>query len=208
MHNKYTFLFFLILSSINLYGQENNLEEIKRKFRIINTEKREVAFKQLEAIKNDSSFILNLNGLDINQLPNLSKYRNISRIRLNKNELTSIPKYLFTHDSLKSVDLSENKFKKLRLPKNTSVTFLDLSKNEFKRFPRAIRKLKKLKYIDLSNNRIRRIPRFVYKMDSLYEIKLNHSSVKISKRNIKHLKKIKLLQITGNDITTLPEYFL
>lgn len=45
MHNKYTFLFFLILSSINLYGQENNLEEIKRKFRIINTEKREVAFE-------------------------------------------------------------------------------------------------------------------------------------------------------------------
>lgn len=201
----FTFVFLLIAPSFLI--AQSNLDSIKQVMYKHTLERQEDALKTLSEMNTDSSFKLRLNNLALAELPDITNFKNITALSISSNHLVKTPKYIFQKDSLKSIDLSSNKLKRIRTAKNNQISSIDLSKNEFKRFPRSIRKLKNLKFLDLSNNPIRRIPCFILGMDSLVELKLNKSQILLNKRNIKRLKNIKQLQLAGNKIAILPESF-
>ncbi|MDB4088546.1 hypothetical protein N9544_02875 [Flavobacteriales bacterium] len=63
----------------------------------------------------------------------------------------------------------------LAIQHKDSVTFLDLSGQGLKEFPKAIREFKNLQGIDLSNNEIKKIPKFIGELKKLDYINLEQN---------------------------------
>ncbi len=122
----------------------------------------------------DSLPVLRMNRLDLSTGPDLSRFRQLKEIHADKNKLETIPESFFSSDSLRFVDLSDNPLKKLKVPKENSLVSLKMENCSLEKIPRQVRKMKNLKRLYLTRSAVRR------------------------------LGKIKILQLAGNDIETLP----
>ena len=163
----------------------------------------------------DSLPILRMNNLDLNEMPDISRFNQLIELHADGNKFTSIPKSAFSSDSLRFVNLSGSPIKRLKIPRNNTVISIKMETCSLSRIPFSIRKMKNLKRIYLNsfstahvfqaNNSIKRIPRFLKRMDSLTEINLNYNQIKLNKSAVKRLKNIKLILLAGNGLESLPE---
>ncbi len=163
----------------------------------------------------DSLPILRMNNLDLNEMPDISRFSQLKELHADGNKFTKIPKSAFSSDSLRFVNLSGNPIKRLKIPRNNTVVSIKMEACKLNRIPFSIRKMKNLKRIYLNsfstahvfqaNNSIKRIPCFLKRMDSLTEINLNYNQIKLNKFAVKRLQNIKLILLAGNGLESLPE---
>jgi len=203
-------LTFIVIAStyaqkVNKYDADSLQRVWQQYFDSIATVKR-VAFLELfENIPVDTTGTINMSGLHLENLPDISRFNNIYAIDAQGNKLAKVPGKLLKIDSLKRVNLSNNELKRICFPRNTTIESLDLSKNNFRRIPRSIKRLKHLNYLTISDNQIKHIPYFLKRMQKLNSIEVNFNQIKPNKRDIKRLKNIEILVMAGNNITELPE---
>lgn len=104
----------------------------------------------------------------------------------------------------KTLDLSNGGYddipKKLDL---SSLTTLNLSKNNFKKIPSDICKLKNLKYLNFSNNMLEYLPHTLNELENLEELYLYKNNLK-KIPNMYGLKKLKKLDISKNKFFEIP----
>jgi Leucine-rich repeat (LRR) protein len=161
--------------------------------------------KTLQTANKDSVFSLDLSRCYFSKMPDIAAFRHIKIIQASYNSLKKVPASQLKSDSLHKVIFSFNQLKKIRFPKNTSITSVVLDRNKFKRIPRSMRRLKNLKTLDLNHNHIKRVPRFLRRMDSLEEINLSFNKIKFDTRAVKNLAGVKRILLEGDNLTKLPE---
>jgi len=163
----------------------------------------------------DTLEVLKMNKLDLTEMPDISRFYQLKELHADGNKLTVIPKFAFSSDSLRFVNLSGNQIKRIKIPRNNTVVSLKIESAGLQRIPFSLRKMKNLKRIYFSNkdfasayqnkNTIKRIPCFLKKMDSLTEINLNYNKIKLNKAAIRRIKNTKVILLAGNELETLPE---
>lgn len=211
MIKAYVFIL-LIFSSFISFSQENNsirldsLENARREAYQKKQEAKRIA--RLEDFQNldpDSTSALDLSGLNLSELPDLSSFRKLKDLELQGNNLVLFDQKKISSDSLTELNLSKNKWEKLRFSKSYTVKSLKLNDCELDKVPRSIKKLKKLKRLELSGNMIRKLPSFIKKMRSLEEININFNGIQVSEKDIRKLKDLKIVQFIGNEIEYIPD---
>jgi len=153
----------------------------------------------------DSVFTIDLSKCNFTKLPDISGFRNIKTLTASYNHLKTVPVCCLKSDSLQEVVFSNNQLKRIRFPKNTTITSVKLNNNRFRRIPRSLKRLKNLKTLEMERNRIKHIPHFFRKMDALKEINLNFNTVKLNKQAIKNLSRIDNILLAYNHLKQLPE---
>lgn len=188
---------------------ESNLDSVlqimKEQERLQASEQRAIMIKKLKASPSDSVFELQIENLYFRQLPDISRFKFITTIDAEKNELKSIKKSVFKGDSLHRINLSGNQMKHIRFPKNNTITSLILNENNFRRIPPSIKKLKNLQYLEMNNNLIRGIPRWLPKNSKLTSLDLNYNKLRFDKKAVRGLNNINSLLLGGNELTELPD---
>lgn len=159
----------------------------------------------IDTIASDSLTVLSARNMELQTLPDLSRFERLKQIRLEGHALGKLSKSTFRADSLTHIIIGRSELEKIHFPVNRSVKVLSLHQNHLKRVPRSIGKLKNLQSLNLENNSIKRIPRFLKRMDSLKDINLNHNNIQLSKRAVRRLAYIEAVSLGGNKIDVLPE---
>ena len=161
-------------------------------------------------------------------------YKNLVKLVYAKTEITYIDKGIFELPKLDTLVLSQNELidSKLPIPKNETITFLDLSNNKLTTTPKKLKnlkelkalklndnllgangckvklhKLKKIEYLNLSNNELTELPKKLYKLKNLTELYLNNNSI-TSLKGLEKLHNLKELELSGNPVFLDPRYLV
>ena len=126
--------------------------------------------------------------LDSKSTSFLKNFPNARTLSARHNNLNNLPSELFSLPKLKTLDLSHNK---IELPPTSS----------------SLPGLKQLKFLDLSSNPLKRPPD-VSLMRNLQTLRLNNTAIETWPNGLFSLKRPDNfdLRLTGNKITTIPEY--
>jgi Leucine-rich repeat (LRR) protein len=176
-----------------------------KKIREVALTKRAELFRSWEEADRDTLYRINLDGLYLESLPDLSGFVNLKDLSAQNNQIEKAGRKSFISDSLTRINLSGNNIKKVKFKSSAKVHTVVLNENELKRIPRSIRKLKGLRTLEVNTNRIKRIPRFIRKLEQLEELNLNFNQLVLDEKAIRRLSHINTLLLAGNGITRLPE---
>lgn len=168
-------------------------------------ERRTAFLLQLDTIDADSLTVLSARNMELEELPDLSRFKRLRRIQLEGHSLVHVPKTSFTADSLTHIIIDNSMLKTIQFPDNKAVKVVSMQRNQLVHIPRSIRKLKHLNSLNLENNQIKHIPRFIKRMDSLKEFNLNHNELRLNRRSIKRLAHIETVSLGGNKLNRLPK---
>ena len=160
---------------------------------------------------------------DIGQLTSLTK------LNLNRNQLTSVPAELGQLTSLEGLDLRSNQLtsvpaeigqlaslRKLSLGGNqltsvpaeigqlTSLKCLDLHENQLTSVPAEIGQLTSLKLLFLFGNQLTSVPAEIGQLTSLKELSLYNNQLTSVPAEIGQLMSLVELSLSGNQLTSLP----
>lgn len=209
---KYCLLFVLVFFSFCMLAQDaensklDSLQDVAEKRRqqnILIEQKQRIA--DFNILNKDSTYAIDLRNLDLNEIPDLAKFKSLKDLELAGNNLTHFYGKVVNNPRLKEIDLSENKWEKVKFKRNDTIRELKLNDCGLKKIPRSIKKLKNLKSLELDKNEIHKIPGFIAKMKSLEDINLNFNGIQVSKADLKKLKHVKIIQFIANDLESLPD---
>ncbi|CAH1646755.1 unnamed protein product [Spodoptera littoralis] len=131
-------------------------------------------------------------------------------VDFSKNKLTEVPRGLVqVSDTLSSLVLASNNLSNIPADINRCrhLQYLDLGKNLLMELPPELGDLNNLRELVISNNKFTKIPRCVYQLDNL-EILLAAENkideINVSSDALARLKKLAVLDLTNNNIFTVP----
>ena len=153
-------------------------------------------------------------------------YRNLSDLELIDFRISRLPKDLARLPVKRLTILNNFPKKKLRLPKNSTITTLTIRGDEQGKLPKSYRRMKNLEVLELSKNNLTKmpvvknndkltryeltfnsitvIPSWIGKLKSLKNLNLNNNKVELIKPGIERLKNLEELQLYRNNLKALP----
>jgi leucine-rich repeat protein SHOC2 len=137
---------------------------------------------------------------DIGQLTSLTK------LNLNRNQLTSLPAELGQLTSLTRLDLFGNQLTSVpaEIGQLTSLEGLDLRYNQLTSVPAEIGQLTSLKLLFLSGNQLTSLPAEIGQLTSLEGLYLDRNQLTSVPAEIGQLMSLVELSLSGNQLTSLP----
>jgi len=190
-------LFLVIMAVCNAYGQSIDIEKVM--YRYHKTKTLKWANKQDPA----SVEILFLDNFDQSTFPtpDILKFSNLkhlivhgrSLVKANSKEIKDPVKLVIDENALVGL-------KKLE--------YLQLSKFDFRTFPKEICALENLKGLGLNNCIIENIPSEISKMKNLQGIFLRQNRLAELPKGLEELSQLKVIDLCNNGFTTFPEQLL
>ncbi|EPR78084.1 Leucine rich repeat protein [Spraguea lophii 42_110] len=154
---------------------------------------------------------LNLNNNKLNSLPNwFNSLKPLKHLSLNNNEFTEIPEVISNHEDLQDLRIQENKISgdiKLKHNMFPNLNLLDLSKNLITKFEILDGSLKKLTWLNLNYNRLSILDEGIMKLQYLEFLNLTANLIKYIKPNAFNTEDCINIKITVFNITFLPPIF-
>ncbi|XP_012266758.2 leucine-rich repeat-containing protein 47-like [Athalia rosae] len=150
---------------------------------------------------------LNINETVLEEIPDeIGKLENLTNLVLHSNKITKLPPAIGKLSKLKVLDVSSNSLE--HVPENlgnlTQIMTINLRSNVLQVLPSQASNLK-LCILDLSNNQFDIFPDVCYaELVHLAELRLNNNKIKEIPPNINVLPSLKLLDISDNSITAVP----
>jgi Leucine-rich repeat (LRR) protein len=161
----------------------------------------------------------------------LQKPREVYRLDLSKQELTTFPSEIFKLNNLQELVLSRNALDSLpaTFGELEKLQILDISHNKFKTFPEAIHKLKnlrelnagniswaslpaelgqlapKLQKLNLDQCGFKDVPGVIWQMTQLERLSLRNNALKEIPASLGLLTHLQSLRLSGNELTDLPD---
>ncbi|KAJ5070503.1 hypothetical protein M0811_10772 [Anaeramoeba ignava] len=185
-----------------------NIEDIKKteKIDISNQNLKEIP-KEIKKTKALKTFLIQQN--EIQKIPQfMSKLRTLTTLNFSENKIETIPNGLFGLTSLETLDLSNNNIKDVpeKMKNLRNLKQLDLSINRISEIPKDILSdFMSLKVLGLYRNRIGALPFQIGSLRNLKELHLDVNKLEKWSPGISLLRKLRVLKISQNMITKLPE---
>lgn len=192
--------------------------------------------KEFQNIKNidfinSNSKSIDLNGLGLKKLPDLSVCRDlqflwlvgnrlngsinqeigarrIKKLDISANELSDIPHWVTSLEDLEYLNLRSNQIQNVAANNCFSLfelRVLNLSYNQIDYLPNSVANLRKLERLDLSNNLLRDIPSTICDLTELKVLQLNSNSISRLPDCIGKLTKLSQIEINSNKMESLPD---
>lgn len=132
---------------------------------------------------------------------------NATKVFLSSNDLTSIPKFVFSMHGIKILGLTDNNLKSIpnKIGDLRGLENLYLDNNKLTTLPVAIGSLENLTDLEIEGNRITSLPRSIGNLKRLDTMNLNHNRLTTLPETIGNLEGLKRLYLDNNKLTTLPE---
>lgn len=150
---------------------------------------------------------LNVSETILSNLPReISNLKCLQTLVLHSNKLSDIPEEIFLLDKLKVLDLSRNMLQQLPegLSNLVNLTTLNVSLNQLVSLP-CFEKNTKLSVLNASNNKLKDFPDVCYSnLSSLSDLQLKSNEIEIVPASIGALCSLKTLDVSGNQIKSLP----
>lgn len=157
----------------------------------------------------DSLTNLNASNRGITDASGIEQLTNLTLLRLEKNQLTSLPSTINQLTLLKHLNLGENAL--TSLPENItnipSLEVLYLNNNQLETIPESINNLSKLTLLAIGNNKLTEFPKNVDQIVTLDELSLDHNQISSIPDSIGNLTKLEYLYLNHNQLTTVPDCF-
>ena len=137
---------------------------------------------------------------DIGQLTSLTK------LNLNRNQLTSVPAELGQLTSLEGLDLRSNQLTSVpaEIGQLASLRKLSLGGNQLTSVPAEIGQLTSLEVLNLNGNQLTSLPAEIGQLTSLKCLDLHENQLTSVPAEIGQLTSLKLLFLCGNQLTSVP----
>lgn len=132
---------------------------------------------------------------------------NATTVDLMGENLTSIPKFVFSMPNLKKLMLTNNDFTRIPsdIEKLTSLKHLDLGMNKLTALPESIGNLTNLTFLGLNENRLSIVPSSIGNLTMLNGISLSDNKLTTLPESLGNLKNLEYLFIDENKLVSLPE---
>ena len=135
---------------------------------------------------------------------------NILQLRLDGNQLTSLPETVTTLRNLRSLDLSNNHLQSLpdSISALTNLQLLYLSSNQLISPPEPIIALTNLQRLDLGSNQLISLPEPISALSNLQRLDLGSNQLINLPVSISSLTNLRALRLTHNQLISLPRFTL
>lgn len=152
---------------------------------------------------------LDASNRGITNASGIEQLTSLTTLRLEKNQLTSLPSTINQWTSLKHLNLGENTL--TSLPENItnmpSLEVLYLNNNELESIPETINNLTKLTLLAVGNNKLTEFPKNVDQILTLEELSIDHNQLTSVPDSISNLTKLEYLYLSHNQLTSVPDCF-
>jgi Leucine-rich repeat (LRR) protein len=216
------------LSIENLVFYENGLETLtSNAFRGVNSLESLTIFERLKKIEVDAFFFIrrNLTQLEISDanltntkmdafISEIKALRNLNKLSLNNNTLTTISKDWIKHfENLEQLELNRNNLTKLPdlvFEFNSKLSSISLANNEFADLDAIVRSLEPIRNnslsLFLSNNKFKEIkPHHFEKLVNLKHLGLANNQIEeVDEDSFKHNKELGSLSLENNYLKKIP----
>lgn len=159
-----------------------------------------------EALKDpEKVFRLNLQNQQLDELKEISKFKNLQYLNLRNTHLSSVPQEIISLQNLKVLDIGDNEIallpKNFDALKNLTELYLDKEKNlQLEEDLEILSRMKNLKILHLENNGISTLPKNIIKLQKIEALYLGDNKLQAIPVEIKELKKLKFLDVHHNPI--------
>ncbi|UCC20695.1 MAG: hypothetical protein JSV62_05265 [Promethearchaeota archaeon] len=139
---------------------------------------------------------------------NVRSLISLERLGMSGNELKKLPKWISSFQSLKILDLYDNKINKLpdSLGNLNSLEKFILRNNYLSFLPESLKSLKNLKILNLSWNKLSFIPEWIGELAALEELNLWGNQLETLPESISLLSNLKILDLSFNRFEQLPPF--
>lgn len=135
---------------------------------------------------------------------------NLIELYLNNNKIDLIPEEIVHMITLDTIDLSNNQFLKfpealIYLEQLTSIIYSQEHGKHINKLPEDFVHFYNLKKLDLSHNIFKDIPKMIYKLTKLEDLNMSYNLLtSIDIHRLKQLKNFKSLKLNGNNFVSFP----
>jgi len=151
--------------------------------------------------------------LDQNQLTTLpdwmTQLTNLTELSLGKNQLTALPEWLGQFTNLTTLRLNDSRLTTVPewLPRLTNLTWLDLGRNQLTALPEWFSQFTNLTWLGLSGNELMTLPEWFPQLTNLRSLHLGRNQLTTLPESMTRLTNLDALDLGGNRLTILPEWF-
>lgn len=152
-------------------------------------------FKNKENNKNEAQYIEGRTELNINNLGDLSKIKNLY-IKSSSTSDNPIPYEVFQNVQLETLALNNLGYKEIpsEIGNLVNLKMLFLNDNQLTSLPDSFSNLSKLEFLNLAGNNFEKIPEVLYKLKNLKKI------IVVNNKNLSKEEQQKLINAFSNDI--------
>ena len=138
--------------------------------------------------------------------PQINLLTNLEFLKLENDNLTTLPSEIYQLINLKSVNLNNNQLITLspEICQLINLQTLILENNQLITLPSEMSQLINLETLKLSNNPLIIIPSAIYQLTNLKKLFLSNTQLKEVSPEICNLRNLHLLSLSKNKLTTLP----
>ncbi|MHA1284247.1 MAG: leucine-rich repeat domain-containing protein [Promethearchaeota archaeon] len=149
----------------------------------------------ISELKNTYKIKLNKYSIEI-------KNGRVTFLTLQNNNLSEVPKIVFSLNELSNLNLMNNKLSKIpiKIANLKKLEVLSLDSNNFQEIPESIYHLRNLKSLYLANNNLKEIPNLLGNMESLTTLSLENNEIEEIPAALGRLKNLKSLYLSKNPI--------
>ncbi|KAJ5072740.1 hypothetical protein M0811_09437 [Anaeramoeba ignava] len=185
--------------------EKREKEEFKSIFLTITDDTKQTSNMTVFSEHNFRTFPIN----SISSGASMKVFKNLKKLDLSYNRLTTLPTEMEKLQSLVSLQLHHNQFEEIPDCIFNLVTLqnLGLDFNKVTYIKEKISKLSKLKGLSISNNQIIEIPPALCELKTLIWLNLDHNSIVFIPKEVEELSSLQYLYLRDNQITTIPDSF-
>lgn len=148
------------------------------------------------------------NGTLTNVPPDVSQFeRTLEKLYLSSNRIADLPPELFYCQGLRVLKINDNELETIpnAIGSLRQLQILDLSRNALTNVPDNIKSCKYITHLDLSLNNLQRLPDAITNLITLQELFLNETYLEFLPANFGRLVNLKILELRSNNLITLPK---
>lgn len=137
----------------------------------------------------------------------LKSPKNVRRLSIIKNYLTSFPGEILGLKNLEFLDLEMNKLRTLPagIDSLTKLEELYLFENNIQELPANFRNLERLKVLGLASNQLNSFPEELSSLESLEALDLSDNALSLIPPEIGNIKNLRVLVLRNNHIKSIPQ---
>eukprot|EP01129_Flabellula_baltica_P007451 TRINITY_DN2902_c0_g1_i2.p1 TRINITY_DN2902_c0_g1~~TRINITY_DN2902_c0_g1_i2.p1 ORF type:complete len:2061 (-),score=333.79 TRINITY_DN2902_c0_g1_i2:97-6237(-) len=175
-----------------------------------------ISYNPIEKLPTTLGYLTSLVELNIEKCslstipPQIHELNSLVYLNISKNKITTFPNFLFRGLSqLKTLNLSTNNIKIVeRLQDLKSLTSLDLKENKIKKLSSEIGYCTNLEYLDMSENLLYKISSRIGKCVSLTDLRLKKNELYHLPRNLSNCTKLVNINLASNYLEKIPNLMM